>query len=123
MTIQDLGSLGELLAAVATLATLGYLAVQVGQARRQLRVLANLAGHSDIRSIQKYSKIQPGVLRSALSKLPRGGHVGAGKKEAQRHARKSPIPRRNRSSKMVEAAGIEPDDDEPNAPEHSGSSS
>ncbi len=36
MTIQDLGSLGELLAAVATLATLGYLAVQVGQARRQL---------------------------------------------------------------------------------------
>jgi hypothetical protein len=36
LTIQDLGSLGELLAAVATLATLGYLAVQVGQARRQL---------------------------------------------------------------------------------------
>ena len=36
MTIQELGSLGELLAAVATLATLGYLAVQVGQARREL---------------------------------------------------------------------------------------
>lgn len=38
MTIQDLGSLGELLAAVATLATLGYLAVQVGQARRQIEM-------------------------------------------------------------------------------------
>jgi hypothetical protein len=36
LTIQDLGSLGELLAAVATLATLGYLAVQVGQAKRQI---------------------------------------------------------------------------------------
>ena len=31
MTIQDLGSLGELIAAVATVLTLGYLAVQLRQ--------------------------------------------------------------------------------------------
>ena len=37
MTIQDLGSLGELLAAVATLATLGYLAVQVRQNTESIR--------------------------------------------------------------------------------------
>ena len=34
MTIQDLGSVGELIAAVATLATLVYLATQVKQAKR-----------------------------------------------------------------------------------------
>lgn len=37
MNIQDLGSLGELIAAVATIATLGYLAVQVRQNTRALR--------------------------------------------------------------------------------------
>ena len=37
MTIQDLGSLGELLAAAATLATLVYLAVQVRQNTQALR--------------------------------------------------------------------------------------
>ena len=31
MTLQDLGSIGELLAAIATIATLGYLAVQLRQ--------------------------------------------------------------------------------------------
>jgi hypothetical protein len=34
VTIQDLGSLGELIAAVATVATLGYLAVQIRQNTR-----------------------------------------------------------------------------------------
>ena len=37
MTIQDLGSLGELIAAIATLATLVYLAVQIRQNTRVLR--------------------------------------------------------------------------------------
>ena len=36
MTIQDLGSIGELIAAVATLATLVYLAVQIRQNSRML---------------------------------------------------------------------------------------
>ncbi len=31
MTIQDLGSVGELIAAIATVATLGYLAIQIRQ--------------------------------------------------------------------------------------------
>ncbi len=37
MTIQDLGSLGELIAAVATVATLVYLAAQIRQNTRALR--------------------------------------------------------------------------------------
>jgi len=36
MDIQDLGSIGELVAALATVATLVYLATQVGHAKRQL---------------------------------------------------------------------------------------
>lgn len=36
MTLQDLGSIGELLAAVATLLTLAYLAIQVKHAKTQL---------------------------------------------------------------------------------------
>ena len=37
MTVQDLGSIGELLAAIATIATLVYLGVQVRQNTRALR--------------------------------------------------------------------------------------
>ena len=37
MTIQDLGSLGELIAAVATVSTLVYLAIQLKQNTRALR--------------------------------------------------------------------------------------
>ena len=37
MTIQDLGSLGELMAAIATVATLVYLAIQLKQNTRALR--------------------------------------------------------------------------------------
>jgi len=37
VTIQDLGSIGELIAAVATIGTLAYLAVQVRQNTRALR--------------------------------------------------------------------------------------
>ena len=37
MSIQDLGSLGELIAAVATIATLVYLAIQIRQNTRALR--------------------------------------------------------------------------------------
>ena len=40
MTIQDLGSLGELIAAVATVATLVYLAVQIRQNTRSVRAAA-----------------------------------------------------------------------------------
>ena len=37
VTIQDLGSIGELIAAVATLVTLAYLAIQIRQNTRALR--------------------------------------------------------------------------------------
>ncbi len=37
MTIQDLGSIGELIAAIATLATLAYLAIQIRQNTRSVR--------------------------------------------------------------------------------------
>src|SRR5262245_46033058 len=37
VTIQDLGSIGELVAAAATVATLAYLAIQVRQNTRALR--------------------------------------------------------------------------------------
>ena len=37
MTIQDLGSLGELIAAIATVATLGYLATQIRLGNRLAR--------------------------------------------------------------------------------------
>ena len=37
MTVQDLGSLGELIAAVATVTTLVYLAIQLKQNTRELR--------------------------------------------------------------------------------------
>ena len=40
MTIQDLGSIGELVAAVATVATLAYLAIQIRQNTRSMRAAA-----------------------------------------------------------------------------------
>ena len=43
MTLQDLGSIGELLAAIATLLTLIYLAVQVKNTKQQLSESAQQA--------------------------------------------------------------------------------
>ena len=45
MTIQDLGSIGELIAAVATIATLGYLALQMRQNTATVRG-ASAASHA-----------------------------------------------------------------------------
>ena len=42
VTIQDLGSIGELLAALATIATLGYLAVQIRQNSESVRMGAEI---------------------------------------------------------------------------------
>lgn len=42
MTIQDLGSIGELVAAVATVATLAYLALQIRQNTESVRTAAEL---------------------------------------------------------------------------------
>ncbi len=43
MTIQDFGSIGELIAAVATVATLAYLAVQIRQNTKTVRASAHHA--------------------------------------------------------------------------------
>lgn len=40
MTIEELGSLGELLAAIATIVTLGYLALQIRQSNRSHQLAA-----------------------------------------------------------------------------------
>ncbi len=50
VTIQDLGSLGELIAAVATVATLVYLALQIRQNTRTLRHAAERAVLEDANS-------------------------------------------------------------------------
>ena len=46
MTIQDLGSIGELVGAVATVATLGYLAVQIRANTRMMRQQSSHAGRT-----------------------------------------------------------------------------
>jgi hypothetical protein len=46
VTIQDLGSIGELLAAIATIATLAYLAVQLKQSTASTRA-SSAAAHSE----------------------------------------------------------------------------
>ena len=46
MTVQDLGSIGELIAAVATVATLGYLAIQLRANANGMRVEAVRAATS-----------------------------------------------------------------------------
>ena len=50
MTIQDLGSIGELVAAVATVATLAYLALQIRQNTRHLRDNARAIRLGEVRS-------------------------------------------------------------------------
>jgi hypothetical protein len=52
MTIQDLGSLGELIAAMATIATLAYLAVQIRQNTHTVRAASTTA---HIESVSAFS--------------------------------------------------------------------
>ena len=55
MTIQDLGSLGELIAAIATVATLGYLAVQIRQNTRSVRASSRLSASQ---TYNEHSRLQ-----------------------------------------------------------------
>ncbi len=61
MTIQDLGSLGELIAAVATVATLVYLALQIRQNTRVLRHAAERATVEDANNWRSYLIQHPEV--------------------------------------------------------------
>jgi len=50
LTVQDLGSIGELIAAIATVATLAYLAIQIRQNTRSTRAAMIQAGYSQASS-------------------------------------------------------------------------
>lgn len=71
MTIQDLGSLGEIIAAVATIATLAYLAAQVRQNTRALRS-STFQGISE----QMAQNVQPILVHSEISALLIKGMAG-----------------------------------------------
>lgn len=54
LTIQDLGSIGELIAAIATIATLAYLAIQIRQNTHTVRAAATTA-HTE--SVSEFSQL------------------------------------------------------------------
>ena len=57
MTLQDIGSIGELVGAIATIATLAYLAVQVRQNSEQLREATKIAKVSAFdRTVESFSR-------------------------------------------------------------------
>ena len=77
VTIQDLGSLGELIAAIATVATLIYLALQIRQNTRALRHAAerairedanswraNLIQHPEVAELYRNGLVDPDALDS-----------------------------------------------------------
>ncbi len=71
MTIQDLGSIGELLAAIATIATLGYLAVQIRQNTRAVRASSHHAVTDSFNHINMTLGSDP-----ALARIFRLGNQG-----------------------------------------------
>ena len=71
MTIQDLGSIGEMIAAVATIITLLYLAVQLKASNRLARASASRAPNSDLNSINAAFGVDP-VFRPVWRKIMEG---------------------------------------------------
>ncbi len=67
MTIQDIGSIGELVAAIATVITLAYLAMQVRSARDTAADTNRLNRANNVMGIATVLATHPDVLRS-LSK-------------------------------------------------------
>ena len=61
VTIQDLGSIGELVAAIATVATLAYLAVQIRQNNRALRATAYKDLLQSIVATREFISSTPGL--------------------------------------------------------------
>src|SRR5210317_1923214 len=57
MTLQDLGSIGELVGAIATIATLAYLAIQIRQNSAHMREATNVAKLQAVdRTIETFSR-------------------------------------------------------------------
>jgi hypothetical protein len=71
VTIQDLGSLGELIAAVATVATLIYLSVQIRASNRLARAEASRTPNSDLNSINASFGTDP-TFRAGMRKVLTG---------------------------------------------------
>ena len=74
MTIQDLGSIGELIAAIATIATLGYLAVQIRQNTLSNRDASTRSTHDMILRVNTIPIADPAL----TDLLIRGGKDRAG---------------------------------------------
>jgi len=59
VTLQDLGSIGELVGAIATIATLAYLAVQIRQNSAQMRETTNMAKLQAVdRTVETFSRFR-----------------------------------------------------------------
>lgn len=71
MTIQDLGSLGELVAAIATVATLIYLAIQIRASNRLARAEASRTPNSDLNSINAAFGTDP-LFRASMRQILTG---------------------------------------------------
>ena len=82
MTIQDLGSIGEVLAAIATIATLVYLAAQVRQNTRALR-----SSTFQAISEQMAQNVQPILLESEVASLLQRGLAEPGSFEPEERLR------------------------------------
>ena len=63
MTIQDLGSIGELVAAFATVAALGYLALQIRHGNESDRLNAELGLSMHMAEFHARMTSQPNLLR------------------------------------------------------------
>jgi hypothetical protein len=74
VTIQDLGSIGELVAAIATVATLGYLAIQIRQNTRALRGTSHEASVSRVQGWQLAIATDP-VLSSIYQRVSQGAEL------------------------------------------------
>jgi hypothetical protein len=68
VTVQDLGSIGELVAAIATVATLGYLAIQIRQNTRSVRASSRLDIASGWRAHNR-QMLDPAVNRAYMHGL------------------------------------------------------
>ena len=63
MTIQDFGSIGELVAAVATIATLAYLATQIRQNTRAIRATSHQAATDSFNALNTLIAHDPALAR------------------------------------------------------------
>jgi hypothetical protein len=71
MTIQDLGSVGELVAAIATVATLIYLSIQIRSSNRLARAEASRTPNSDLNRINASFGVDP-LFRAAMRRVLAG---------------------------------------------------